>query len=394
MHRLLARQLKRHLGAERVPDELRDFVAAVDAAYAQYDQDRAMLERSLEISSKELLQTNSELQAIFRALPDLFLVIDKSGEIRHVRGGAPDDAQLAAARPGMALGELLDERAAAPIMAALSRLAPQRPTTLQYVAPTAEGERTYEVQLVPLPGSEVMVVIRDATDRVKAAQAQALGEFAYVASHDLRAPLRAITQLATWLEEDLTGQIDAETQSRLALLRGRIRRMDALLVSLLEYCRAGRNDLAPETVDAAELVAGVVDLLGDERFEVRVAPLPRLTTARGPLERVFLNLLTNAIKHHDKEAGVIEVGCAELDRHYAFSVSDDGPGIPARDRARVFQMFERLRPRDEVEGAGMGLAVIRRIVESAGGRIAVDDASGRGARFTFTWPKEWDARQR
>jgi signal transduction histidine kinase len=398
MHNLLARQLKRHLGQRLPPEDLQSFVEAIDAAYEQHEQDRAMLERSLELSSMELLQSNSELQAIFSALPDLFLVADREGHIRQARGGAPDDPQLLCQpHPKMQLRELLIPEAAAPILAALASLDARRPTVLQYRVRSRVGERACEAQLVPLPRGEVMIVIRDATDRVKAAQAQALEEFAFVASHDLRAPLRSIGQLASWLEEDLSGQVDEESETRLKLLRGRIKRMDALLVALLDYCRVGGSELAAEEVDVNELLAGVVDLLDDPRFEVRVTtPLPRVTTPRSPLERVFLNLLTNAMKHHDRTTGVIEVSAVEQESHHAFTVADDGPGIPPSDRARVFQLFTKLRRQDDVEGAGMGLAVIRRIVESAGGTIGIDETgpstdseSPRGARFTFSWPKRW-----
>jgi signal transduction histidine kinase len=110
-------------------------------------------------------------------------------------------------------------------------------------------------------------------------------------------------------------------------------------------------------------------------------------TAKVPLEAVFRNLINNAIKHHDRPDGRIEISCRENGAWYDFTVGDDGPGIPPESHEQIFQMFETLKPRDSVEGSGMGLAIIKKIVESMGGRVGVDSAVGQGARFRFTWPK-------
>ncbi len=214
-----------------------------------------------------------------------------------------------------------------------------------------------------------------------------LDQFAYVASHDLKAPLRAIDNLAAWIAEDAGAVLPEESKRHLDLLQGRVRRMEHLLSDLLAYSRAGREEGAAEEVDAAALIREVVELLGSPPgMEVVVEALPRLVTYRAPLEMVFRNLIGNALKHHDRPKGRIVVRAREADDFVTFTVSDDGPGIPARYHERVFGLFQTLRPRDEVEGSGMGLAVVKKAVESRGGTIRVDSAEGQGTTFTFTWP--------
>lgn len=218
-----------------------------------------------------------------------------------------------------------------------------------------------------------------------------LEQFAYVASHDLRAPLRAIDTLSEWLEQDLSSVLTADSKQQMSLLRGRVRRMDRLLADLLEYSRIGRVNVPTDAVDTAELVAEVVDLSQlDQNLEIRLEkPMPAFVTARLPLKRVFMNLLTNAVKHHDRPRGIVTVRCIDRGDYFEFSVTDDGPGIPEEYHDRVFQMFQTLKPRDANEGSGMGLALVRRVVESAGGRLALESGNGRGSTFRFTWPRVW-----
>ena len=107
-----------------------------------------------------------------------------------------------------------------------------------------------------------------------------------------------------------------------------------------------------------------------------------------PLQQVLLNLIGNAIKHHDKKEGHIEVAVKIGIQHYTFSVKDDGPGIPPEFHEKIFQMFQTLKPRDQVEGSGMGLAMVRKYVELAGGTLHLESSVGHGSTFSFTWPKQ------
>ena len=219
-----------------------------------------------------------------------------------------------------------------------------------------------------------------------------LEQFAYVASHDLKAPLRGIENLVGWIEEDLEGTLTGDTQTNMTLLKSRVRRLESLLDDLLAYSRAGRADGTVAKVDTRALVGELAVLVSPpEGFEVTgAAGLPTLRAARAPLTQVLQNLINNAIKHHDNPlAGHIRVDAVPATGGFVeFTVTDDGPGIPEQFRERVFGMFQTLRPRDQVEGSGMGLAIVRKLVERQGGTVwLAAGEGGRGVAAHFTWPR-------
>jgi PAS domain S-box-containing protein len=218
-----------------------------------------------------------------------------------------------------------------------------------------------------------------------------LDAFAYAASHDLRAPLRGIANLAQWIEEDLQtqGKLPDETQEMLQLMRSRMHRMEALIEGLLEYSRAGRVHQEPERVDTGRLVRDIIDLLAPaETVTVSVAPdLPTLTTARLPLQQVLLNLIGNALKHANREHAEVVISAADAGPSIEFSVRDNGQGIPREFQDRIWGIFQTLEARDKIEGTGIGLALVRKLVDAEGGRVWVESEPGQGANFKFLWPK-------
>jgi len=218
-----------------------------------------------------------------------------------------------------------------------------------------------------------------------------LDQFAYVASHDLKAPLRGIANLSQWIEEDL-GDVPAETREHMELLRGRVRRMEGLIDGILQYSRAGRVREAPTRVDVGQLLAEVVDLLAPpEEVAVTVGPMPTLETERLPLQQVFLNLVSNAVKYSNRPGARVEVTAGYRDLFWEFRVRDDGPGIAPEYHDRIFGIFQTLEARDKVEGTGIGLSLVKKLVESRGGRVWLDSAEGEGATFRFLWPVDADA---
>lgn len=218
-----------------------------------------------------------------------------------------------------------------------------------------------------------------------------LEEFAYAASHDLRAPLRAINQLAEWLEEDLGQALTGDNAEKMRLLRGRVARMDALLTALLVYSRVGRKQTRIETVDVGSLIHEIVDSLGEDRTIDAVISddLPTLTTIRVGLFQIFANLIGNAVKHSHRDRVHVEVVARDAGDFWEFVVSDDGPGIPPELRDQAFGMFETLKPRDEVEGSGMGLALVAKQAAVAGGEVTLEESTHGGLTVRFTWPKDW-----
>jgi PAS domain S-box-containing protein len=258
-------------------------------------------------------------------------------------------------------------------------------------AALAEANRFTEALREALQRAEAA---RDAAERAAAAEAEAyrsLDQFAYVASHDLKAPLRGIGNLAQWIQEDVGDRLGEEATENLRLLQGRVQRMTALIDGILAYSRAGRVRTAPEQVDTGALVREVIGLLAPAptvTIDV-AAKMPWLQAERVPLQQVFLNLLGNAIKYSSAARPDVEIaiGWRDVGDAIEFEVKDNGPGIDPRFHERIFLIFQTLAARDKVEGTGIGLSVVRKIVEARGGRVRVESAPEAGATFRFTWPK-------
>ncbi len=215
-----------------------------------------------------------------------------------------------------------------------------------------------------------------------------LDQFAYVASHDLRAPLRGISNLAMWIEEDLGGAAPPNIVEQLRLLKGRAARMDKLINGLLELARVGRARAKPERIDVTELVHETIDLLSP-RAAARVlivGALPTLHAEKFALQQVFLNLVTNALQHSQRDDVVVRITADERGDHAELAVADNGIGIPVEHHTRVWQIFQTLQSRDLTEAIGIGLTIVKKQVEANGGRAWIDDAVREGATVRFTWP--------
>jgi signal transduction histidine kinase len=218
---------------------------------------------------------------------------------------------------------------------------------------------------------------------------QELDQFAYVTSHDLKAPLRAIANLAEWIEEDLEGQVSPEVKQHIHLMQKRVQRMDTLINGLLEYSRVGRAKVSDETVNVTELLEEIIDLLDPPAdFKITIAPMPTFQTKRLFLSQVFSNLISNAIKHCDRAHGTIQITVEVKDKFYRFAVSDDGSGIAPEHQEKIFTIFQTLEARDKTENTGIGLSIVKKIVEAEGGKVWVESQIGAGATFYFTWHQQ------
>ena len=217
-----------------------------------------------------------------------------------------------------------------------------------------------------------------------------LENFAYVASHDLKAPLRSMDNLALWIEEDLGSDITKGTAEKLALLRGRVRRLEDMLKDILAFSYAGKDVSRPEYLDIDELLDEVMLWLSPPpSITITRAPdLPHIKMVKTMMEQIFLNLLSNAIKHNPKKNGEITIESFAVKGGTEFVVTDDGPGISERYHDYVFQLFKTLRPRDKVAGSGIGLAIIKKMLDSIGGDIWIEvPPSGVGTAFHFLIPE-------
>ncbi|VEP11602.1 PAS domain S-box [Hyella patelloides LEGE 07179] len=218
---------------------------------------------------------------------------------------------------------------------------------------------------------------------------QELEQFAYVTSHDLKAPLRAIANLSEWIEEDLADKLDDDTRYHMNLLRGRVHRLENLINGLLDYSRVGRLKHKPKLVAVGQMLAEIIDSLdvpADFTVEVR-GEMPTFITEEIPLQQVFNNLIGNAIKHSDCDNGRITISVEELDDFYQFAVADNGKGIDPQYCDRIFTIFQTLEARDTKESTGIGLAIVKKAVENQGGKVWVESQIGAGATFRFTWKK-------
>ena len=223
-----------------------------------------------------------------------------------------------------------------------------------------------------------------------------LDAFAYAASHDLRAPLRGIANLAQWIEEDLTSTdaLKGETRDMLGLLRLRMHRMEALIDGILEYSRAGRVTEPPADHDTRRLVREAIELL-NLPTTVRVViddGLPTVFSPQLPLQQIFMNLIGNAVKYNPGPAPRVWITSEDAGGYVRFSVRDDGPGIPPEYQDRIWGIFQTLEARDKVEATGIGLSLVKKLVEAQGGHAWVESIAGQGATFHFLWPKTAAAR--
>jgi len=217
---------------------------------------------------------------------------------------------------------------------------------------------------------------------------QELDQFAYVASHDLKAPLRAIANLSAWIEEDLGQVLDDQHRSQMHLLRERVKRLEGLIDGLHQYATAGRRAGTAETFELSALVQEIVseqDL--ERRFTLTTVGEPlTLTTDRVRLWQVLSNLIANAVRHHDRPTGTLSVTWSRSGDRLLLAVGDDGPGIDAAHHERIFTIFHTLAPKDRAPGLGLGLALVRKIVGDRGGEVRVESRLGSGAIFHITWP--------
>ena len=216
-----------------------------------------------------------------------------------------------------------------------------------------------------------------------------LDQFAYVASHDLKAPLRGVTTIVKWIEEELTAELSPQLRTYLDQMKGRLSRLEDLINGLLAYARVGRTTPTREAVDVRQLLTEVAELVVPPDFTLTLAPnLPTLAgTDRLSLQQVFTNLLSNAVKYHHRGAGHLAVSSRDLGNCYEFRVQDDGPGIAPEYHQKIFLLFQTLRDRHTAESTGIGLSIVQKIINEQQGTIRVESAVGQGAAFIFTWPK-------
>ena len=249
-------------------------------------------------------------------------------------------------------------------------------------------ERTAHLQEEIVQRKQAEDRVTQRTTELEAANNE-LREFAYVVSHDLKAPLRAVSQLASWISTDHADSLNEDGQEMLGLLLGRLDRMHNLVEGILQYSRIGRVKESVTEVDLSQLVAEVIDLLAppDNVNVIVETSLPTIRFEPTRAAQLIQNLISNGIKFMDKPQGEIRIACEDAGTDWRFSVADNGPGISAKYHEKIFQIFQTLTARDEFESTGIGLAVVKKIVDMGRGEIWLESEEGGGTTFFFTLPK-------
>ncbi|MGJ3246371.1 MAG: sensor histidine kinase [Elainellaceae cyanobacterium] len=337
------------------------------------------IERELQAGELQLRESQNHMQAIVDNVVDGILILDHRGRIETFNPGA---VKMFGYQPDEVIGRPLRFLLEEPLVndkghGKTVHLADNNQVLLDHPHRT-KGKRkvgaSFPVEVtvtdMQLDG-RLIAILRDVTERQRsetALQARAnelvrltatlaktnemlanrnreLDQFAYVASHDLKAPLRAIANLSEWIEEDLNGHLPNEVHRHMDLLRNRVHRMQALINGLLDYARVGRSTAPIEEVDTEALVRDVIDILDPPAdFGIKIASeMPTFSARPVLLKQVFANLIGNAIKHHDRPDGRVEIAANDKGQWYEFSVADDGPGIPHEQHEKVFTIFQVLR---------------------------------------------------
>lgn len=370
-------------------------------------------------AERRIQEQNDFLRTVLESLTHPFYVIDaRTYEIlmSNSAAGIPPSVKTTCYR--MTHGNSIPCGFAGETCPVLEVRKTRRPVTVEHTHRTKNGDsRDFEIRAYPIldGAGEVVQVIEysfDVTDRKRAEQEirrlneeleqrvanrtaeleaanRELKDFAYVVSHDLKAPLRAINQLAGWIADDYGDALGRDGRMQVELLVGRVRRMHGLIEGILQYSRIGRVREKEREIDLDYLVRDVIDLVAPPPgIEVIIEDrLPIVTGEPTRLNQLFQNLLDNSIKYMDKTSGKVIIGCLEEQNQWKFRISDNGPGIDEKYFDKVFKIFQTLTPRDQSESTGIGLALVKRIVEIRGGKIWVESQLGHGTTFFFTLPK-------
>jgi signal transduction histidine kinase len=258
---------------------------------------------------------------------------------------------------------------------------------IEYVKDITERKRA-EDEIRKL-NAELEQRVQQRTTELEAANKE-LKDFAYVVSHDLKAPLRGISQLSQWLVQDYGDAFDEEGKKMVNLLINRVKRMDGLIDGILEFSRIGRIVGKNVEMRLDHLVREVIDSMAlPNRIQILIeTELPVIIGDKTRITEVFQNLIDNAVKFMDKPDGKIAIRCADEASWWTFSVADNGPGIDKKYHEKIFQLFQTLEPRDVRESTGVGLSLVKKIIAFYGGKIWVESMPGKGSTFSFTLPKK------
>lgn len=349
MNSLLKRQIRKYLSEELKSDSrLETFLKAVDSSYNNFDEQSSMIQRAMSISSDELYSANRKLQQEAKEQKEL---IDKLKDVINT----------------LKFYNLKEEEK----------------------ADAVELKSTDLVDFIDNQTKEIIEMNKqkEALLSELAYQNQELSDYAHMVSHDLKSPLRSIETLTSWLSEDYKDAFDNNGSKTLNLIRTNVQKMDVLIDGILEYSTIGKDQIAVYDVDLNKLVDNVISLIHvPENITIKVEDLPTVQGDKHRLQQLFQNLISNAITYNDKAKGEIKIGVECKDNLWQFYVKDNGVGIDEAYFDKIFKTFQKLE-NDNIESTGIGLSIVKKIIDLYGGKIWLTSQLNEGTTFYFTLKK-------
>jgi signal transduction histidine kinase len=255
----------------------------------------------------------------------------------------------------------------------------------------ARERRKLEEELIyrKSKSEEAALLLKKTSDELERSN-KAMGEFASVVTHDLKAPLRHIMMVSEIFLSGEFGDLDEQSKQMLNLLSKGVVQAGQLVDDLHTYSMVGKNHGEFQELKLSEFLQSIFDLYPVTNEFILSAELgiEKINTLHVPLALILRNLVSNAIKYHNKPGGFVKVKCKELDEHYLFSVIDDGPGIAVENQEMAFRELKRLLTSEQNSGSGLGLSLVKKTLEIYGGDIELISSEGEGATFQFSWPKD------
>jgi two-component system sensor kinase FixL len=361
---------------------------------------------ALRKAEEALRESERKWRSLAENVPDIIVSVDKDGIIqfinRYITGYDTDNVI------GKTIYEYISSDQHEKVRSSIERVfLTGKPDSYEINGPGEHGPYTnWETRVIPVTSEGQVITVNlistDITERMESQNRQAnllervqkinreLNDFAHIVSHDLKEPLRTLKITAKWLSDDYKNVLDENGKEYLKLLSSQITQMYELIEGVLKYSRTGHLKNQKEWIDLKVLMPQIINMVSTpDNIEITIdGELPVIEFERTQIAQVFQNLLSNAIKYIDKPLGQIRIGCVEEVDNWKFSVTDNGIGIEPKNFEKIFLMYQTLEPRDTFKSTGIGLTLVKKIIETYGGTIWVESELGRGSTFIFTIPKQ------
>lgn len=341
MNSLLKRQIEKKL--KNGLNDIDLFFSAVDDSYNNFEEQIAMLQRAMKISSDELYQANQKLREEAEGLKEI------NKNLESILNSMNLDNQVISSSDKL--------------------------NSAEYVK-----EQSLEIVKINLQREELLKSLEK--------QNQSLNEYAHVVSHDLKAPLRSIDTLINWFKEDNAAILDENNSKTLNLILSNVEKMDLLIKGILDYSTIDKIETDDRMIDLNHLIDEITRTIAVPSYiEISIKnKMPKVFGNDYRFKQLFQNLIQNAIKYNDKEKGIIEIGCTEKESEIEFYIRDNGIGINERYQHKIFDLFSKLENNDQ--SSGIGLSIVKKIIDLYGGTIWLESQEGIGTTFYFTIPKQ------